>query len=339
MTASPTEPIEREDVSAGPGEARSGDPLEVPPEGEGGFTQSWFPVCYSHDVAPGAVIGREFLDGRIVVMRTRAGEARVLSAYCAHLGVDLMHGAVHDDALRCPFHRWEYGTDGRCLRTGIGDPPPPRARLFAFPTEERYGVVFAFNGERPGWLLPDLHIAVEEAVAYPAPVMRIHCDPWTMMANTPDWQHFLLLHGFQFDVEHARASMQWSDNGFRYTMRTRVDDMDFEFTPTLAGTSVFFVHGWFGRRRFALVAPFGLPRPGQCDIYTSVVLPRDDPDPPQILGVLQERFGRMVQEDYPLIDTAHFRPRNLTRADEHLARWIRFVRDYPRAHPARDALR
>lgn len=312
---------------------------DVPPEGEGGFTQSWFPVCYSGDVAPGKVTGREFLGGRIVIVRDAQGVARVFSAYCAHLGVDLMHGEVVDGALRCPFHRWEYGTDGRCLRTGIGDPAPPRARLFAFPTVERYGVVFAFNGESASWTLPDLHIAVDDAVSYPAPVVRIHCDPWTMMANTPDWQHFMLLHGFEFDLEHAQRSMQWNDNGFRYTMRTRVDGMNFEFTPTLTGTSVFFVHGLFGERRFGLVAPFGLPTPGQCDIYTSVILPRDDPDPPQILGILQQRFGRMVQEDYPLIDTARFRARNLTRADAQLARWLDFVRRYPRAHPAAEALR
>jgi phenylpropionate dioxygenase-like ring-hydroxylating dioxygenase large terminal subunit len=313
--------------------------LEVPPEGEGGYTQSWFPVCYSQDVAPGQVIGREFLGGRIVIMRDAAGVASVLSAYCAHLGVDLAHGKVCEGRLRCPFHHWEYDAAGRCVRTGVGDPPPPRARLFRFPTAEKYGVVFAFNGESPAWELPDLHIGVDEAVAYPAPIARIHCDPWQMMANTPDWQHFLLLHGFDFDVAHAKASMEWNANGFRYTMRTRADGIEFAFTPTLTGTSVFFVHGWMGERRFALVAPFGLPKPGETDIYTSVVLPRDDPDPPQMLGILQRRFGAMVQEDYPLIDSARFRARNLTRADAELARWIRFVRDYPRAHPARDWLR
>ena len=35
--------------------------LEVPAEGVGGFTQSWFPVCYSGDVANGQVTGREFV--------------------------------------------------------------------------------------------------------------------------------------------------------------------------------------------------------------------------------------------------------------------------------------
>ncbi len=312
----------------------------VPREGEGGvFTQSWFPVCYAHEVKAGEVLGRDFLDGRVVIVRDEQGRAQVLSAYCAHLGVDLSHGQVCAGRLRCPFHHWEYGMNGRCERTGVGDPAPPRARLFAFPTTEKYGVIFAFNGEEASWSIPDLHISASDTALYPAPSRRIHCDPWMMLANTPDWQHFLLLHAFEFDVDYAQQTMQWHDNGMQYTMRAKVDGREFEFTPTIHGTSVFHVDGRMGERRFGLMAPFGLPRPGETDIYTVVVLDKSDPDPPQMLEMLARRFGAMVADDFPLIDTAHFRPRNLTRADAALARYLRIVQSYPRAHPAREYLR
>ncbi len=312
----------------------------VPREGDGGlFTQSWFPVCYSHELAPDTHVGRDFLDGRVIVARSASGRAQVLSAYCAHLGADLTHASWCEGRLRCPFHRWEYDLDGRCVATGIGDPAPPRARLFAFPTCEKYGVILAFNGDSASWSVPDLAIAADEAALFPAPSRRIHCDPWTMLANTPDWQHFLLLHDFEFDVEHARATRTWHANGMHYTMRTRVDGREFEFTPNILGSSVFYVDGRMGERRFGLMAPFGLPRPGECDIYTVVVLDRRDPDPQGMLQILGARFGAMVEEDYPLIDSARFRPRNLTRADAELARFLQMVRDYPRAHPAADYLR
>ena len=314
--------------------------LSVPREGDTGlFTQTWFPVCYSHELEPGALIGRDFLDGRVVIVRDEGGRAQVLSAYCAHLGADLTHGTLCDGRLRCPFHRWEYDLVGRCVATGIGDPVPPRARLFAFPTCEKYGVILAFNGTLAAWEVPELAIASSDAALFPASARRIHCDPWTMLANTPDWQHFLLLHGFQFDVEYAHATRVWHANGLHYTMRTRVDGRDFEFTPNVLGTSVFYVDGKMGERRFGLMAPFGLPRPGECDIYTVVVLDRSDPDPEGMLRILGARFGAMVEEDYPLIDSARFRPRNLTRADADLARFLQMVRDYPRAHPAKDYLR
>lgn len=307
----------------------------MPREGADGlFTQSWYPVCYSHEAIAGEVLGREFLDGRVVIVRDTDGRAQVLSAYCAHLGADLMHGRLVDGRLRCRFHRWEYRLDGGCAATGIGDPAPPRARLFAFPSCEKYGVISAFNGDTPTWQVPDLQIAASDALLFPAPARRIHCDPWAMLANTPDWQHFLLLHDFEFDLAHAHATLQWHDNGMCYTMRTRAGGREFEFTPNINGTSVFHVDGRMGERRFCLMAPFGLPRPGECDIYTVVVLEHGDPDPQELLGILAERFGAMVAEDYPLVDTARFQPRNLTRADAQLARFLRMARQYPRANPA-----
>lgn len=42
----------------------------IPFEGEDGqFTQSWFPICLSSDVAPGSFQGYDFLDGKVIVVR------------------------------------------------------------------------------------------------------------------------------------------------------------------------------------------------------------------------------------------------------------------------------
>ncbi|WP_375540838.1 Rieske 2Fe-2S domain-containing protein, partial [Streptomyces sp. TRM64462] len=138
----------------------------VPGEGEGGvFSQSWFPVCLSADLKPGSVVGAGFLGGRVVAFRGEGGgPARVVSAYCVHLGADLSVGEVVGEQLRCRFHGWRYGGDGRCAATGIGDPVPSRARLFRFPTVERYGIVWAFNGEEPLFDLPDLPHPEDELV-------------------------------------------------------------------------------------------------------------------------------------------------------------------------------
>jgi phenylpropionate dioxygenase-like ring-hydroxylating dioxygenase large terminal subunit len=55
-------------------------PQPLPPEGEGGFSQCWYPVCLASEVASGEVIGADFLDGRVVVMRGADSVAQVLSA-------------------------------------------------------------------------------------------------------------------------------------------------------------------------------------------------------------------------------------------------------------------
>ena len=97
----------------------------VPGEGEDGlFTESWFPVCMSSEVLPGRVIGRSFLDGRIVIVRGEDEVARVFSAFCPHLGADLAAGKVVGNRIQCGFHHWEYNTDGWCEMTGLGDRAP-----------------------------------------------------------------------------------------------------------------------------------------------------------------------------------------------------------------------
>ena len=42
---------------------------------------------------------------------------------------------------------------------------------------------------------------------------------------------------------------------------------------------------------------------------------------------------RLIAEDAPVLDTIRFRPRVLVASDRHLARFFKFVRDFPRALP------
>ena len=119
-------------------------------EGDDGlFTQSWYPICRSSEVPPGEVIGRGFLDGQVAVFRGESSEVSAVSAYCPHIGAHLARGQVVGDELECAFHRWTFDAAGQCTRTGCGDRVPPRSSLFKYPTVERYGLVWIFNGEDP----------------------------------------------------------------------------------------------------------------------------------------------------------------------------------------------
>ena len=77
--------------------------------------RGWYMMCASGELRPGAVRRFELGGERIVVFRGRDTRAvHALPGYCEHQGVDLGHGAVVGDCLRCPLHHWEY-TD-RCER-------------------------------------------------------------------------------------------------------------------------------------------------------------------------------------------------------------------------------
>ena len=137
----------------------------IPAEGDNGlFTQSWYPLCLSTELPVGKVLGLPFLDGRIVVYRGASGKVQVLSAYCPHLGADLAVGTVEGDEIKCAFHHWKFADSGQCVKTSLEDPVPPSACLFHFPTQERYGIVWAFNGEKPLFDLPSFDRPDDELI-------------------------------------------------------------------------------------------------------------------------------------------------------------------------------
>jgi nitrite reductase/ring-hydroxylating ferredoxin subunit len=321
----------------------------VPAEGgDGLYSQSWFAICRSEDLARGQVLGREFLGGRVAVYRGSDGIARVTGAYCLHLGADLSTGTVHGNTLRCPFHHWTYDASGRCTGTGIGDPPPAGGRLFSFPTREKYGVVFAFNGVEPLFELADLDEPSPD-VLMRVSLMPMRADPWTFCANVPDFQHFLGVHRTLRDDIGDYGRIRWSTYGLEFEFTAFPEygrAPSIPFKVGVQGTSLILVQGrlpdgrWFGA-----LAAMSMPRPQQTEIYIAVGIRRSASGSDaaaadtQLLDELHRRFRAMADEDLELLETAHYVPGTLTRQDEALARYLEMLRRYPRANPAAGFIR
>ena len=321
----------------------------VPPEGTGGFSRTWFPICQSGDVAAGEVIGRDFLDGRVVVVRGASGDASVMSAYCPHLGADLSLGTVIDDDLRCAFHHFRFDSAGRCTATGSGDPVPKHAELFAFPTAERCGLVWAFNGVEAAWELPYFELDGDNFVSRCFPPVTLQCDPWTVIANTADFQHFRFLHGFGFDFDTVAAGYEWNDNGLTADLRATLPDRhtanEVRYYVTHYGTNMTWVEATIDGSTAQLLIGLGIPRTGETEIYTVVAAERHDSSDAAgatadaVLDQLGSVFGLMGAEDNPILGSAHFMPGAMTVTDRQLVHFLQYVRNYPRQHPSADFIR
>mgnify|MGYP001818945219 CR=1 FL=1 len=60
----------------------------------------------------------EFLGIPLLLVRDRNGVVRVFQNICRHRGMILVNEAKKiDGAIRCPYHSWCYGTDGRLVST------------------------------------------------------------------------------------------------------------------------------------------------------------------------------------------------------------------------------
>jgi phenylpropionate dioxygenase-like ring-hydroxylating dioxygenase large terminal subunit len=317
----------------------------LPSEGEGGlFSQSWFPICMSHEVAEKGVFGTTFLDGRVVVFRGEDGRAQVVSAFCPHLGADLAQGSVVGNHLRCPFHQWQFDREGACVQTGCGDPVPKGADLFKFPTVERFGIIWAFNGETPLFELPsfpypddelELHIEEHDAL--------VPVDPWVICCNTPDLQHIKVVHGFVFDQGDPIDTMVWTPFSMRYHFNgLHPTGFRVEFDVGIDGTTIFYQSSVFQGQWYGYIAPFGLPRPGQCKVYYIIAVRKSEGDSASRKALIE--FAMTTQksilaDDSPVLNHVHFRPGQLTQTDRGLAKFFDYLRSYPRAHPSVDYLR
>ena len=176
--------------------------------GEFTFPRGWLMVSRAADVTnapkPLRMFGRD-----LVIYRGESGRIVLLDAYCphmkAHLAAEQTSGAasrrIEGDSIRCPYHSWRFGPDGRCDNIPyFNGPIPSGAQVRSYPVEERFGCVFAWHDseeEQPDCALPDLPewddpqwICGEYDDLGTLPV-----HPQEILDNLVDTHHFGPIHG------------------------------------------------------------------------------------------------------------------------------------------------
>ena len=114
------------------------------------YMNFWYPVCASDELQdkplPVTMLGLKF-----AAFRDTEQRAHLVSDTCIHRGGSLSKGWVKDDCIVCPYHGWEYSGNGQCARIPSQNKgkTPGRAKVDSYPTEERYGILFAFLGDLP----------------------------------------------------------------------------------------------------------------------------------------------------------------------------------------------
>jgi phenylpropionate dioxygenase-like ring-hydroxylating dioxygenase large terminal subunit len=273
--------------------------------------QSWYVAAPSRAVPRGAARSFPLLGRRIALYRTAAGTLHALDARCPHLGADLGHGTVEGEAVRCAFHGWRFGPDGRCCGApGFAVAPERRTRVY--PTLERWGLIWFFNGPRPLFPLPDAP-AGERLWTCRLPSRRIGCHPHVVIANGLDSPHFAALHAMEptspptLTVEppyRVRLDLHGRPRArlLRHLTGSARAPIDASFT-TIGGHLA-----WLAVARPVRfhVLFSGRPTPeGACDTGTVLFLPRGAPARIVRAAIL---MGVMLRDDRRILDNLDFAP-------------------------------
>jgi phenylpropionate dioxygenase-like ring-hydroxylating dioxygenase large terminal subunit len=90
------------------------------------FERAWVTVGLAGEVAePGRMLVRQIGQKSIVITRGDDGEVRGFLNSCRHRGTELADADCDiAGTIRCPYHRWGYGTDGTLQATPFFDEVP-----------------------------------------------------------------------------------------------------------------------------------------------------------------------------------------------------------------------
>jgi phthalate 4,5-dioxygenase len=111
----------------------------------------WVPVLLADELPEpdGRPVRVPLLGERLVAFRDTAGQVGLLEEGCPHRCASLALSRNEEGGLRCIYHGWKFGADGRCLDmpTEPADSTfPERVRAVAYPTREAAGIVWAYLG-------------------------------------------------------------------------------------------------------------------------------------------------------------------------------------------------
>jgi len=162
--------------------------------------QYWIPFLRAEDVQIDGQPHRVRLLGEdLVAFRDSAGRVGLVDHACPHRGAPMVFGRNEHEGLRCLYHGWKFGVDGKCQNIPVepaNSPMCKRMRITAYPVQERNGMLWTYMGadaEPPPLPQLEWNLVPRERVAVSLRVQE--CNWLQALEGEVDSAHAAILHG------------------------------------------------------------------------------------------------------------------------------------------------
>ena len=164
------------------------------------FRYFWMPALLSEELPENDCppVRVTLLGEELVAFRDTNGKVGLLDAYCPHRRAELYLGRNEESGLRCAYHGWKFGVDGKCTDIPTDDcrlDVMERMSTKAYPTVERGGVVWAYMGpEKNPVDAPKLDFCqVRPGQRYVSKCL-MKCNYLQALEGSIDYSHISFLH-------------------------------------------------------------------------------------------------------------------------------------------------
>jgi 5,5'-dehydrodivanillate O-demethylase oxygenase subunit len=158
----------------------------------------WYPVAFTRELDEWPVKKVRLLGENFALWKGPRGSYGIMQEHCPHRRASMVYGVVEEEGLRCGYHGWLFGADGRCLDQP-GEPAgstfKDRIRAVSYPVAELGGLIFAYLGPAPAPLLPRYDLFVWPDVWRDIAHAELPCNFVQIMENSVDPYHVEWLHG------------------------------------------------------------------------------------------------------------------------------------------------